>query len=151
MHKDQVKLVTQYAMAIAGWGEDAASQPVSIREEEKLANISNLIKATNPTTITAVYAGQFELVDPAYDRQAAIIADPAYDGFFLHDDNGKPITQNGDMRLWECVSTLSACVCSDPNHFCFVWTRETNEEPLFPVSLGWVLHHCLQFPQYQRH
>jgi hypothetical protein len=105
MHKDQVELASHYALAIAGWGEDAASQPVEHREEEKLANISSMIKAKNPSTITAVYAGQFELVDPEYDLQAAIINDPAYDGFFLHDDDGKPITQNNDMRLWECVLT----------------------------------------------
>ena len=105
MHKDQVELASHYALAIAGWGEDAASQPAEHREEEKLANISSMIKAKNPSTITAVYAGQFELVDPEYDLQAAIINDPAHDGFFLHDDDGKPITQNNDMRLWECVLT----------------------------------------------
>ena len=108
MHKDQVELTSHYAMAIAGWGEDAASQPVEHREEEKLANISSLIKAKNQNTITAVYAGQFELVDPAYDLQAAIINDPAYDGFFLHDDDGKAISQNNGMRLWEYVLTISS-------------------------------------------
>ena len=107
MHKDQVKLASHYALAIAGWGEDAVSQPPEHREEEKLANISNMIKAKSPSTITAVYAGQFELVDPVYDLQAAIISDPAYDGFFLHDDDGKPISQNNGMRLWECVLTFS--------------------------------------------
>ena len=39
MHKDQVELASHYALAIAGWGEDAASQPVEHREEEKLANM----------------------------------------------------------------------------------------------------------------
>ena len=115
MHKDQVELASHYALAIAGWGEDQVSQPAEHREEEKLANISSMIKAKNPNTITAVYAGQFELVDPAYDLQATIISDPAYDGFFLHDDDGNPISQNNGMRLWECdtrhLALSNTCVC----------------------------------------
>ena len=46
MHKDQVELASHYALAIAGWGEDEASQPVEHREEQKLVNISSMIMTT---------------------------------------------------------------------------------------------------------
>ena len=91
MHRDEVKNMGHYAIAIAGWGMDSLSAPVCRHEEEKLANISRLIKSGGSQTITAVYAGQFEFVDHCYDRQRAIIEDPKYDGFFLRDDDGKRV------------------------------------------------------------
>ena len=64
LHRDQGAMAGHYALAIAGWGEDSGTPPASHHEEAKLANISALIKASHPRTVTAVYAGQFELVDP---------------------------------------------------------------------------------------
>ena len=100
MHADQVRFASHYQLAIAGWGEDADSQPVQQKEEEKLANISRLIKAASPGTRTAVYAGQFEMCVIHYDQQRAAMEDPAYEGMFLHDDSGKIIKQ-GENFLWD--------------------------------------------------
>ena len=35
MHKDQVDLTSKFALAIAGWGQDANYQPVLLHEEQK--------------------------------------------------------------------------------------------------------------------
>jgi len=105
MHRDQVEFASHYALTIIGWGEDSASPPACRHEEEKLANISRLIKAASPSTLTATYAGQFEFVVPHYDLQRAVIDDPAYDGFFMKDDDGKFLHGSADcgdtFRFWD--------------------------------------------------
>ena len=61
MHESQVQIASHYALAIIGWGEDSAEDgdpSYCVAQEEKLANISKVIKARSPTTRTAAYAGQ---------------------------------------------------------------------------------------------
>ena len=40
-------------------------------------------------------------VDPAYDLQRKVMQDPRYDGFFVHDDDGKVIVQPNGFRFWD--------------------------------------------------
>eukprot|EP00729_Bicosta_minor_P006469 gene6469-3087_t len=101
MHIDEVAKYSRYDLAIAGWGADGASMPSGSKEEEKLANISRLIKAAGTGTVTAVYAGQFEMAVLEYDLQRAVIENPAYSGFFLHDDQGNKILRNNGNLLWD--------------------------------------------------
>ena len=102
LHHDQVQLAGHYNLAIAGWGEDSDTPPVKRHEEAKLANISALIKVSYPGTVTAVYAGQFELVDPAYDLQREIIEqEDVYGGMFMKNDHGEFLAPNGGMRIWD--------------------------------------------------
>eukprot|EP01079_Euglenida_sp_SAG-EU17-18_P010838 gene10838-38_t len=58
------------------------------------------IKGRNHATLTAVYAGQFEFVDPCYDLQRAAMQDPAYSGMFLHDDHGR-LVRRGSFFIWD--------------------------------------------------
>ena len=114
LHADEVAEMSQFALAIAGWGADASTPPASMHEEEKLANISRLIKAASPGTMTAVYAGQFELVVPTYDHQRRIIQDPAYSGFFMKYDPcpfpaPTPLDPLTEGRRGAGTTTASSC------------------------------------------
>ena len=50
MHKDQVDLTSKFALAIAGWGQDANSQPILLHEEQKLVICPSLSAAAPGTT-----------------------------------------------------------------------------------------------------
>ena len=76
------------------------TRPLDDRTPFISTEISRLIKASSPSTRTAVYGGQFELVDPCYDLQRRIMEDSNYDGMFMKDDNGAFLTQ-GAFRVWD--------------------------------------------------
>ena len=79
-----------YGLVIMGWGEDQAPSQQG-GEEAKLAAILGAIKAKSPQTKTFAYCGQFEGIVAAYSAQLKVVHDPAYKGFLLHGDDGKPI------------------------------------------------------------
>ena len=118
MHADQVQLASHYNLAIVGWGQDSKdwdSPSFCRNEEEKLANLSKLIKAASPTTLTAVYAGQFMVSVPTYDLQRKVMDDPAYDGFWLQDDDGNFIEQDLGCQAAPTECPPRRCGPAHPN------------------------------------
>jgi hypothetical protein len=112
MHAHQARDAVHYSLAIAGWEQDSRSPPRCVHEEQKLANISRVIKRTaaqlGTHTLTAVYAGQFEYATRTCDAQRRVLSDPAYDGFFVRDDDGRFVTGGatqcdgaGALRVWD--------------------------------------------------
>ena len=87
-HAAQVAEAAHYSMVIVGWGEDEPENNY-MNEEQKLAKILGEIKNKSASTHTVAYAGQFESIVPSYAAQRLVLTDHAYEGFILHDDNGK--------------------------------------------------------------
>jgi hypothetical protein len=105
-HDRQVAIASNYQLVIMGWGEDQGPGQKG-GEEDKLQAILSKIKAASPTTKTFAYCGQFEGIQPMYTAQQKILSDPAYSGFYVHDDEGKPIggdTNGGQMWDFRNVS-----------------------------------------------
>jgi hypothetical protein len=82
MRKDQIALTSHYQLAVAGWGENTgvieggvATNFTPCRHREvQLQDALAAIKVASPTTLTAGYAGQFEMVVPFYDEQRQVRA-----------------------------------------------------------------------------
>ena len=96
-HARQLLIASKYQLVIMGWGEDQNPGQKG-GEEQKLATILASIKTRSPATKTFAYCGQFDGIVPAYTAQLKVLTDPAFSGFFVHNDDGHPI---GGSQVWD--------------------------------------------------